>query len=628
MSDNKNKWTDEKILARLKEGYDLAIQYYGRDQRRMKMLDMTDNGDLWRAIQAKFPAYQILPDTNLVSYVKDNILASLYTTAKSAEVRPTSEDDQELCTKLNILLDHLWSTEDVGYKQFQAGERAALLNLGITQVGWDENVLIGNGEYQRKGKVVLKNIDPMNFMRDPFSDNLNEAAWCCTYNRYHKSVIRLNSKYKEKFDEWMKTNHGAGTTIAYPNYGRSRENVVDKDNYNLFVWWMRDPENPEQINEYHTIDTSVILYRKENIKPSVFPFAELYCNCPGNGLVGVSGPAKIFANDVAYNIMNSLALTAEYKNQRPPKFVSAQSGLNIPAFTKYGAEADRTFIVQQDAEKAVHYHQFPATSPQLPELMQSLAMDVQNVTGVDNRYTGRDTGSIITTGGTEEMLNRVTMIDTPKILNYEFYTKQLTKLVLSYMIQYSPKRKYFLQKPNTTEYESVEIDFPKIDKETLFDYDIQISSELPKNKQRVAAWADMIMEKQMQYREGGGQVELLTEEEWLMLQDIPFKELMLERMGFQRDTSALKETSQVLFQYANLIEQGMTPEDAMLQTAQTLENTRKGQPIEDAELQATMPMMGGGAPAPAPMDPEAMMAPLAQGMEGGMMPPDQSQLMM
>ena len=28
------------------------------------------------------------------------------------------------------------------------------------------------------------------------------------------------------------------------------------------------------------------------------------------------------------------------------------------------------------------------------------------------RYTGRDTGSIITTGGTEEMLNRVTLIDT------------------------------------------------------------------------------------------------------------------------------------------------------------------------------------------------------------------------
>ena len=53
-------------------------------------------------------------------------------------------------------------------------------------------------------------------------------------------------------------------------------------------------------------------------------------------------------------------------------------------------------------------------------------MGIELVTGVDNRYTGRDTGSIITTGGTEEMLNRVTMIDTPKIMNYENYTKNLT----------------------------------------------------------------------------------------------------------------------------------------------------------------------------------------------------------
>ncbi len=100
------------------------------------------------------------------------------------------------------------------------------------------------------------------------------------------------------------------------------------------------------------------------------------------------------------------------------------------------------------------------------------------------------------------MLNRVTMIDTPKILNYENYTKDLTKLILLYMLEYSPKRKYFIKKENSSEYDTVEVDFPNIDKSTLFEYDIEISSELPKNKQRIAAWADTIMEKQMQYREG------------------------------------------------------------------------------------------------------------------------------
>lgn len=536
----------------------------------MRMLDMTDRGDLWMAVGAKFPPYQILPDTNFVTYVKDNLTASLYTTAKSAEIRPTSEDDAELCTKLNLVLDNLWAVENVGFKQFQAGERAALLNLGITQVGWDE---------KGGSRVVIKNIDPIKYMRDPFSGSLEDAGWVCTYDRFHKSYFLSNPLYKEKFKEFKDNLVNPDSSESIPGYGLPQEVDDSDDHYNLFRWWIKTPDG---IDEIHTIDCKVILHRKENIEPSVFPFAELYCNLPGKGLVGVSGPAKVFANNVAYNLMNSLALTSEYKNQRPPKFVSAQSGLNIPAFTKHGAEADRTFVVQQDASKAVHYQQFPTMSPNLPNIMQNMQMNIQDISGVDAKYTGRDTGSIITTGGTEEMLNRVTMIDTPKILNYEKYTKDLTCLILKYMLQYSPKRKYFIKKPNTTEYETVEIDFPKIDKDTLFNYDIEISSELPKNKQRIAAWADVIMEKQMQYRENGGQVELLTEEEWLMMQDIPFKEMLLERMGFERDTNALKETSQVILQYANLVEQGMSPDEALMQTAGTLDATRKGQTLPEA----------------------------------------------
>ena len=119
MSENKKhekkKPDDSKILGKLKECYEIGKQYYSNDHRRMQMLNDTDNGFLWRAIGAKFPPYQILPDTNFISYVKDNILASLYTTAKSAEVRPTSEDDKELCAKLNIILDNLWSTQDIGF---------------------------------------------------------------------------------------------------------------------------------------------------------------------------------------------------------------------------------------------------------------------------------------------------------------------------------------------------------------------------------------------------------------------------------------------------------------------------------------------------------------------------------
>lgn len=579
----------------LKEYWDLMKQHYARDQKRMRMLEQVDSSDLWKAINAKFPAHQILPDTNFVSYVKSNIVASLYTVMKSASILPTTEEDKQVCTQLNIALERMWSLGNFGYLQFQAGSNAALFNVGYTQVGWDESLTAGTGDAIYKGNVTLKNISPMKFMRDPFSTSLETAGYCCTYDKFHKSVFEENKAYKEQFAYYLRKMKQSDQAVPIPQLPGSNK-TPDKDYYTLITFWVKERG---KMYEVHVINNDTILYWKE-IKPAIFPIADLYCEDPGEKLVGISPCAKIFANNTAYNIMQSLALTAEFRNQRPPKFVSNQAGLNIRAFAKYGDDPDKTFIVNGDASKAVHYHEYPQISNAMPNNLANLSQGIQLVTGVDQRYTGRDTGSIITTGGTEEMLNRVTMIDTPKIMNYENYTKKLTKLVLLNMLEYAPKRKYLRKKPGTSNtYESVEVDFPKIPTDTLFDYEIIISSDLPKNKQRIAEAANYLMEKQMQYNQAQQGIQLITEEEWLQMQDLPFKEQMLERMGLQRLDNAVQDVSQVLFQYADLVNQGLDPENAMMATAQTLDQTRRGQQINpdisNVIPDAVVPPMSGGA---------------------------------
>lgn len=556
----------------LKGFYDLAKAQYEKVHKRMMLLDSVDRGEFWTAFKAKYPAYQILPDTNFVNYVKSNILASIYTVTKSAEVLPTSENDKDLIININVALDNIWELSNVGYYQFQAGERAALLNVGYTQVGWDDNVVGGSGDAFYKGNIVLKNIDPIKFMRDPYAVDLESSAYCMTYENYHKSVFLRNANYADEFKKYETS--GAGTSVDIPMQKvESSRKGNGQDNHTLFIYWVKEDN---QINEYHVINNEHLLYSRMDIKPSCFPFAELHCELPAGDLIGVSPAAKILANNIAYNLMDSIALTAEYKNQRPPKFVDGRSGLNIQEFVKHGEEADKTFIVNGDASKAVHYHQFPQPSTVLPQIKQGLERSVETVSGVDGRYTGRDTGSIITTGGTEEMLNRVTLIDTPKVVNYEKYTKQLTKLIIANFIEFSPTRKFFYRPMNQVQWESKEVDFPKIDSDTLFNYKLAISSELPKNKQRIAAMANMMMEKQMQYAQQGSQVQLITEEEWLMFQDIPNKEYMLERMGIQRMQDAVEDVAQVLTEYASLVQQGTESNDALMAVAQNLKDKRAG----------------------------------------------------
>lgn len=573
-------------LGSLDCNYRIASSEYSSAFNRARKLDLTDRNKLWSAVNAKYPKYQILPETNHVSYIKNNILASIYTIGKAASILPTSEKDKEIVQQLNIAIDKIWGQLNVPYYQMRAGERAALLNIGITQVGWDNSVVTGDKDNFEKGRCRLKNINPLKYMRDPYSDSLDTAAYVITWDDYHKSILEANPLYADQFKKFVET-HKTGSTetslpVTSPSDKVSTDATGKKDYYRVIVHWVR---KGGKIYEIHTIDNKFVLTSKE-IKPNMFPFAELYCNLPTGDLMGVSEPNKIFANTLAYNIMASMIMTAEYKNQRPPKFVNGQSNINLDSFKKHGNEADRTFVVQGDASKAVHYHQFPVPGQGATTSLTILGSDIQRITGVDDRYTGRDTGSILTTGGVNSMLDQVTMIDAPKVSNYEAYCKKLSQLILLNYIEFSAiSRKYYVQDvQNPKVWKTVEVDFPSIDKDAIFDYEINVSSELPKNKTAVSNMANKLMEMQMQYSSMNIDVDLITPQEWLMLQqDLPIKEYMLERMGVQRSRNWTELVSQAVTQYAGLIQEGVDPTKAINMTADTLaaQTTPTGGGVED-----------------------------------------------
>lgn len=604
---------NEKLLGKLREYYSIAKSQYAPEQKRIKLLDAIDSTDVWKALGMKFPKYQILPDTNYISYVKSNLVASIYTVSKVPTVLATSDEDKEIVMRLNIAMERIWNKSRVGMYQMKAGERAALCNMGVTQVGWDNSLTGGSGDSFYKGNVVLKNIDPIKFMRDPFATSLDDAKYCLTIESYHKSILMENPNYREA----LKNYDWASPLADYNTLSDTKPVGAAKDYYTLIIFWVKQDDGT--IDEIHTINMQKVVHHKKDIKPSAFPFAILNCNIvPDGKLVGTSEPAKIFANYLAYNLLDSVAMTAEFKNQNPPKFINANAGLDIFQFSKYGDTPGHTFIVNGDASKAVHYHEYPAPSSSIPKYKQDTAMNIQMISGVDGRYTGRDTGSVITTGGVEDMLNRVTLIDTPKIALYEDYSQQLARLILGNFLEFSNKRKFFRKnpmKPNT--YETVEVDFPDIDANTLFEYEICISSELPKNKARIAETANQLMEKQMQYNKqngGANGVQLITEEEWLEMQDLPFKERMMQRMGMQREIDMVEQVTQTLFQYSELVNQGLDPQSAVEATAQTLNNQRQG--INEPGLP---PLATAGNPA-VPAGVEGMVAGNQQPPTGGMPP--------
>lgn len=626
-------------IGKLYQDYTKTKARYARAHRKIQLLDQIYQGELWRAIGAQFPGYQILPDTNDVAYVTNNMVASIYSIGKSADIMPTSEADVQIVEELNISMQHEWQVSQIPQAQRLAGHNAALFNIGITQFGWDEsltsNLILSNGG------VKVRDVHPLKFMRDPYAPNFEESAFCFVTDRFHATYFQSSAIYKKAFNDLLThPDNKYGTPLPPQWQPIDTVNPMQfpdstQDYYQLVIAWYKvtNPDGNVVIDEYHTIAGSYLLYAKHNIQPSIFPFAILYCNNPMGDLIGNSEPARIVSNSLVCNIMDSENLTNAYRKMHPPKFISTQSQININSFAKHCNDPDYTFVVAGDARNALHYAEFPQIDQAGLMIQSRLRENIQMVSGVDGRYTGRNTGSIMTTGGMQEMIDRMTLVDVPRIDRLEDYSKKATEIVLKNLIYFAPKRKYLKNKQNpnlkTSSWVVEEVDFPSLHeqaKDAVFSYQIHISSDLPKNRQRNADLANMLMEKQMQYRQAGMNVELITPEEWLRYQDLPNKEEMMERMGLQRQQSALEDTSQVLFEYARLTAEGMSPEDAMLAVASDLNAKRQGQQMGNPDQLQQMgistgdpnafPNQFGQDPGAAMMQAAAAQGnPMAQGMD-------------
>ena len=594
-------------LSHIKEQIKNTDAQYTKVLERMRILDGTDRGKMWDVIRARFPRYQLTPDSNWVNYIKENLVASIYTTGRYAQLMPKSDEDISFVVEFNSALETIWDNIKAEYYQFLAGERAALLNIGITQVGWDKTMIGGTKNHWYQGDIKFKNIDPMKFRRDPYADTFDNAEFCYYYDDYSLSIIKSKELYKDRLAEIEKAigtldNTNSLIEAITPATDRQKKSTTSSNYHRVTYFYSVYNDDSEKegykIAEIHLLDDEYVLYCNKDLKPRMLPFAILYCNEPAGDIVGTSEPAKQFQSNLAYNLLNSIYATHAYKAQRPPRFVNADSGINLRQFAKYGNDADKTFIVRGDATTAVHYAQFPQLPPELLQVKQDLGKDIKECSGIDEMYAGKNTGSIQTTGGMDTLMEATAQRDNQKLLLYEEYTKRLTELVVNNLVQFGDKRSYTVTDPITQQTKMVTFDFPKIDDDIRFRYSLDIDTYLPRNKARLAMIANMLLEKQAQYKPDP---EIITVEEWLLMQDIPFKDMIFKRMGIQRNTRITEQVAQTLEMFATLVEGGVEPDLAVEQVANQLQADQQMTTLGNTATAQDIGSLVGGTPQAAQM---------------------------
>ena len=432
----------------------------------------------------------------------------------------------------------------------------------------------------------------------------SNAEFCYYYDDYSLVHIKAKKIYTDRINEIEKAigvlkDNGVLSDVIPAATDRVKTKDAESKYHKLTYYYTiydddsKDNKEGYKIAEVHLLDDEYVLYVNKDLQPRMFPFAILYCNHPAGDIVGASEPAKQFQSNLTYNLLNSIYATFAYKAQRPPRFVNAGSGINIRQFAKYGNDADKTFIVNGDASQAVHYAQFPSLPPELLTVKQDLGRDIKDTSGVDEMYAGKQTNSIQTTGGMDSMLLATSQRDNQKILMYEQYTKRLTELVVSNLIHFGDKRTYTVTDPVTNVTKSVTFDFPEVDDDIRFRYALDIQTYLPRNKGRLAATANMLLEKQAQYKPDP---EIITVEEWLLMQDIPFKDMIFKRMGIQRNTHISEQVAKTLEMFADLVDGGMDPDRAVDQVANQLQADQQQALLGNTANAQTVENIVGGSP--------------------------------
>ena len=552
-----------------------------KKERIWRMLDAYDTGEFWDTIRHRLPKHQIIPDTNHVFYVKDNIVNSTYAAPYIADVLPVDPGDMEEARTINKFLEYEYNRHYLGEKQLKIGTRAALLNCGFIQLGWNKDANFKVGENTNKGEIEITPRDPMAVLLDPNYDEFQEgrALFILSEDSYEEIIAKYPDA-KEQIDEAIKKDDENRTHVE----NLANQTDVGKGYYNkdvspttqgmlpVYIAFKKVAKDGGGIRIDQIIYTmsDIILDARMDIKPSYFPVVSLYSTPPEKDGYGISVIQRILKNAMTLNILDSISVTHVYASQRTPTVIDLRSGLNPQRVANEINDPDRVFaITDGDVTKALQKIEYPQLPQNLEYIKSSLEEAIEKITGIDPKYIGRDTASVTTTGGMERLQSRVSMTDNTRINLIEKYAKDLTRMLMDFYIHFGGKR-HFATNPSyeSSEQEALELDFTKYknkQEKHQFSYHIDASPLLPKSRARLAESANIIMQIQMQYQ---GQIELLTPEEWLFYQDFPQKDMILDRMKLDRLRDDYEDISSEIASFGAMTEEGMRPEEAVNQLAE------------------------------------------------------------
>lgn len=560
----------EEVVELFKSFKDSPIRK--RYENICKVLEYCDRGLFWDKVANKaLPGWSVKPDTNYINYIKTNLVNSIYTGSYRANVFPRRRVDMATANSINEFLDYTFDKLRIPYLQTTIGARAALLNLGAIELGWNNDVVdLANDKNLSYNDIEIRELDNLSLYLDPTVNNFVKGK--AVYIQEEVPIIELQDEdiFRDRVNEYLE----AKKTL--PDLSSEVASTKDKDSsFNkrtvvlntCYHKYFAPNSNGYRIDKIWFINNEFILAIQKDIKPRIFPIRVLYCSPPVNDPYGVPLTKLVLNNVITANLMDAVESTTLTASLERSVLVSRSAGLPEALFSANHSVPGKVWFVNNNVENIMK----PIELPELPRerhlLRNRLEDSISRISGIDDRYTGRDTGSTQTTGGMDILMQRLTMSDNERIVELSKWIVSIAELIMMFYMEHAEgSRSYPKKNPDLSVEDIIDIDFEELRKEQLsFDFTCDATPNLPKNVARLADTASQLMEMQMQYQ---SDPPLITQEEWLSYQDIPQKHMILRRIQDDRRRNDVEDIQSMLVNYAGMVNQGVRPEKAVDQLAQ------------------------------------------------------------
>lgn len=585
------------------QDFTTAMAFKEEQARVFKILDAADHSDIWKVFNRKIPAYVQTPVANMITIIKEATKASIMPTAFAGEFRPLSMNAKDLAERADKYFHMKWNAADIDSINSEAADYAYLHGTSGVLFGWQENIVDPSDvtrlfNPKRLSKLQAKAYHPSNIFPDPAAAEVDEMRYLIFAERKSKSFLKSIPRFQNAMYAIENANDSLGN--ANPNYilDKSKQSMDEVVTF-LTVYKKVFRTQLDPVTNLQKVTPSVdviymagrnILDVSKSIQPACIPFVPLYDEKIPNNFWGISKCYKVLSLVLTLNQLDSTEATAYFKNQNPAEFINNLSGLNVSEYQRKRNNPDAAFGVNCDPKVVQAFAERPDLPKNIDAFRQYLISTIQEVSGVDSAYLGRSYGSIQTTGGVSQAIDRATMRDNTRIKAIDNFIHRELEIITQFFIMNGSEETFF---PQTVDSRNIqqqqEIEFNPTELATRQDIVIDVSNCAPRSNASYEEAAQKIFELQMKYSPAEkGYPDLITPEEFISWLNIPKaqKSVLLDRMTNQMENMKLEEYMAVLTAVGTLTQGGMSPEQAIQEVVAMVTQSPMGQ------IPATNPMQG------------------------------------